>query len=119
MTWALDQLTQVVREAAAAAEAGGVDYGQFAQFGVVGVIAALGIWFAKGAHQRERDKVDRLEEENKRLNDLILDRVIPAMTAATSAAQESATLLAAMQRERELERIAADHHRRKGRGEDV
>lgn len=117
MTWALEQLTEVVR--AATAEAGGIDVGVFAQYGVLGVIAVLLIWFAKGAHQREQARADRLEEENKRLNDLILERVIPAMTAATSAAQESATLLAAMQRERELERIAAEHHRRKGRGEDV
>ncbi len=103
------------------------DLAVFAQFGAVGIIAAMGIWFAKGAHQRERDhtdrahqrerdRADRLEAENRRLNDLILERVIPGMAAATSAAEESAQLLAAIQRERELERLAMDHERRSQRG---
>jgi hypothetical protein len=68
---------------------------------VLGVIAAMLIWFAKGAHQRERDRADRMEAENKRLNELILDRVIPALTSATRAAEESAELLNSVQRERE------------------
>lgn len=78
-----------------------VDFTVFAQYGVLGVMTAILIWFAKGAYQRERDKVDRAEEENKRLNMLILDRVIPALTSATRAAEESAELLNAIQRERE------------------
>lgn len=105
---------------AAAGDGGsGLDLTVFAQYGVVGAIAILGIWFAKGAHQRERERADRLETENRRLNDVILERVIPAMTAATSAAQESAQLLAALQRERELERLATEHQRRKERDGDV
>ncbi len=114
----------------AAAGDGAADLAVFAQFGAVGIIAAMGIWFAKGAHQRERDhtdkahqrerdRADRLEAENRRLNDLILERVIPAMTAATSAAQESAQLLADLQRERELERLSTDHKRRTQRGGDI
>jgi len=85
----------------------------FAQYGVLGVVAALLIWFAKGAHQRERDRADRMEEENKRLNALILDRVIPALISATRAAEESTELLNAVQRERESMR----HERRGVRGE--
>jgi hypothetical protein len=84
-----------------------VDYlGTFTQYGVLGVIAAMLIWFAKGAHQRERERADRMEEENRRLNTLILDRVIPALTSATRAAEESAELLSAMQRERDLAKLA-------------
>lgn len=73
----------------------------FAQYGVLGVVAVLLIWFAKGAHQRERDRADRMEEENKRLNAILLDRVIPALLAATRAAEESAELLNVLQRERQ------------------
>lgn len=87
----------------------------FAQYGVLGVIAGLLIWFAKGAHQRERDRGDRMEEENRRLNTLILDRVIPALTSATRAAEESAELLNAIQRERDLAKLTAEQ-RRPGRG---
>lgn len=83
----------------------GVDYSVFAQYGVLGVITVLLVWFAKGAHQREKDRSDRLEEENRRLNTVIQDRVIPALTSATRAAEESSALLNAMQREREHRRI--------------
>lgn len=85
------------------AGAGGLDITIFAQYGILGIIAAMLIFFARGAHQRERDRADRMEAENRRLNELILDRVIPALTSATKAAEESAELLAAMQRERELQ----------------
>jgi hypothetical protein len=88
--------------AAAADGGGGIDIAVFAQYGVLGVIAAILIWFAKGAHQRERDRADRLEAEVQRLHTLMLDRVIPALTSATNAAEESAALIAALQREREL-----------------
>lgn len=90
---------------AAADAAGGIDITVFAQYGILGVIAAMLIWFARGAHQRERDRADRLEAEVQRLHTLMLDRVIPALTSATNAAEESAALLQAMQRERELSNI--------------
>ncbi|HYJ33824.1 MAG TPA: hypothetical protein VE326_11445 [Candidatus Binatia bacterium] len=80
----------------------GVDLGALAQYGAVGLIAAGGIWFAKGTVQRERERADRLEDDNKRLNALIVDRVIPALNSATNAAEESGRLLNAMQREREV-----------------
>ncbi len=78
-----------------------VDFGLFAQFGVVGVIAAMGIVFAKGAYARERDRADRMEAENKRLNELILDRVIPTLMSASRVGEETTELLRAIQRERD------------------
>jgi hypothetical protein len=91
--------------AAAADAAGGIDFTVFAQYGILGVIAAMLIWFARGAHQRERDRADRLEAEVQRLHALMLDRVIPALTSATSAAEESTALLQSWQRERELSNL--------------
>lgn len=96
------------------ADTGAVDLTIFAQYGVLGIIAAMLIWFAKGAHQRERDRADRMEAENKRLNELILDRVIPALTSASRAAEESAELLNALQRERELAHLAEQQQPRRG-----
>jgi hypothetical protein len=90
----------------AADPTGTVDVAIFAQYGVLGIVAAILIWFAKGAHQRERDRADRMEAENKRLHELILDRIIPALTSATNAAEDSTDLLRAMQRERELATFA-------------
>jgi hypothetical protein len=79
---------------------GSADVATFAQYGVLGIVASLLVWFAKNAHQRERDRADRLEEENRKLNALILDRVIPALTSAAQAAKESTELLTAVQREK-------------------
>lgn len=94
----------------------GVNLSVFAQYGVLGIFAAMLVWFARGAHQRERDRADALYEENKRLNTAIQDRVIPALTSATRAAEESATLLTSMHRERELSRLAEEKIRqREGR----
>lgn len=105
--------------------------GLLAQYGPLGIIAALLIWFARGAHQRERDRADllgeenkrlitiiadreatqrerdhaeRLEEDNKRLNAIIADRVIPAVLEAARAAEESARLLANIQSEQQQHR---------------
>lgn len=79
-----------------------IDIGVLAQYGVLGVFAFILVVFARGAHQRERDRADRLEAENKRLNEAIQGQVIPALMSATKAAEASGELLNAMQREREL-----------------
>lgn len=100
--------------AADPAGSGGVDLVAFAQFGAVGAIAVMGIWFARGAHQRERERADKAEAENRRLQDLIIERVIPAVAAASRAAEESAAILAAVQRERELAALAGQQRRTKG-----
>lgn len=97
-----------------AAEAGTVDLALFAQYGVLGIITALLIYFAKGAHQREKDRADRLEAEVGRLHTLMLDRVIPALTSATRAAEESAELLNAMQRARERDHLTPPWRPTKG-----
>lgn len=97
-----------------AADASGVNLGVLAQYGVLGVFATMLVWFARGAHQRERDRADRLEEENKRLNGIIQDRVIPVLSAATRAAEESGELLNAMQREREAHRMLDRERRHRG-----
>jgi hypothetical protein len=86
----------------AADPTGALDLSVFAQYGILGILALMLIFFARGAHQRERERADRLEQENQRLHELIIDRVIPALGSATRAAEEAAELLAAMQREREL-----------------
>jgi hypothetical protein len=79
----------------------GADLSVLGQYGVLGLVAAGLLWFAHGAIQRERDRADRLEADNRRLNEVIQDRVIPALTSATKVAEESTGLLQAMQRERE------------------
>jgi hypothetical protein len=85
---------------AAPTDTASLDLSVFAQYGALGIIAATLLWFARGAYQRERDRSDRIEEENRRLNGLILERVIPALTSATRAIEECTELLNALQQER-------------------
>lgn len=99
---------------AAGGAAGEIDLSVLANYGVVGFVAAGLIWFAKGTHQRALDRADRLEAENRRLNEILLDRVIPVLISATKAAEESGRLLNAIQRERELATMAEQRKPAKG-----
>jgi hypothetical protein len=75
------------------------NWGVLGQYGLLGLFTGGLIWFAKGTIQRERDRADRIEADNRRLNDVIQERVIPALTSATRVAEDSTSLLKAMQRE--------------------
>jgi hypothetical protein len=102
----------------AAESDGGVgDMGVLAQYGVLGVFALLLILFAKISYKRETDRADRLEAEVVRLNNLIIDRVIPALGSATSVVEDATDLLRSMQRERELERAREIRRRDTGGGD--
>lgn len=79
-----------------------VNLAVLSQYGVLGVFAAMLVVFARISYKRETDRSDRLEEDNRRLNGLIQDRVIPAVTSATRAVEECVELLNAMQRERDM-----------------
>src|SRR6185312_10647515 len=95
-----------------AADAGSVDITVFAQYGVLGVIAALLIWFAKGAHQRERDRADRMQEKYEQGQDKyaqLMERVLPVISSDTRAVEESTEIIREMQRERG--RISRSHER--------
>lgn len=95
---------------AAQIDSGGVDVvAMFAQYGILGLgFLALAL-FARGAYMRERERADRLEEKNDRLNNLILEKFIPSLESATHAVEDSAELLRAIQRERELSQLAERH----------
>lgn len=77
---------------------GTVNIGVLSQYGVLGLVCAGLVWFARGAYQESRDRARALEEENKRLNALMIDRIVPLLTGA-------AELLRTLQAEREQERL--------------
>jgi hypothetical protein len=79
-----------------------VNVGILAQYGVLGVVAAGGIVFARVSYKRETDRSDRLESEVTRLNNLIIERAIPALTSAAQAAEDATRLLRAIQRAQEI-----------------
>jgi len=79
----------------------GADLAALTQYGVLGIFAGLLILFARVSYKRETDRSDRLEQEVFRLNNIIQEKVIPALQSSARAVEESQALLASMQRERE------------------
>lgn len=85
--------------------------GVLAQYGALGVIAALLVVFARTAIKRDADRseaawrreverADRLEAEVNRLNNSIQEKAIPALLAGATAINECTQMLREMQRQR-------------------
>lgn len=91
MTW-LAPLPFAI-EAANPGSGAGPDLSVLGNYGVVGLLAALGLWFAYQTWKREVKRADELDAEVKRLNVLIQEKVIPALVAGTSATSESTALI--------------------------
>lgn len=102
----------------AGGDGGEINLGLLSQYGILGLVTSGLIWFAKGAHQREKDRADRLEAKNEQLSALIIDRVIPALMSASNATEQTAELLRAIQRDREQTRLIKQTGTRKGRDAD-
>jgi hypothetical protein len=83
----------------AAGDDGGPDYAVLGQYGVLGIFAMLLVWFARFMIARETARADRLEAEVVRLNNVIQEKVIPALMSATGAVEESTEMLRDMQRD--------------------
>lgn len=75
------------------------DVSQLFNYGAVGVLAALGAWFARVAYKREAERADRLDAEVIRLNGVIQEKCIPALLAAGAALERSAKVLAERSRD--------------------
>ncbi len=64
----------------------------------------------------ERARSERLEAEVKRQNDVLQDKALPALIAATSTVSESQALLRDLRREQELMQLERERAERAGRG---
>lgn len=64
-----------------AADAADVANNPFATFGALGILSGIGVWFIK----RESARADRLETKNDKLNEVIQEAVIPALSAINQA----------------------------------
>lgn len=62
------------------------------QYGAIGLIAALGIWFAFKAYKREVDRGDKLFADVTRLNQALLDQA-RSTDASTAAMRDVVELL--------------------------
>ncbi len=78
--------------------------GGLVQYGALGIIASLGLWFMFRAWRRECERADRLDGDNKAQAAAIQDKVIPALLSATRAVEESTELMRDQQRQARWER---------------
>ena len=88
--------------AAATSSGGGIE--TLANYGVLGIFAIILLGFGLKAWQREIARADRMETELREKNTFLQDRVIPALTAAAAALEESQVLLRDITNERDRER---------------
>jgi hypothetical protein len=95
-----------------------INFGILAQYGLLGFVAAGAIVFGRVSYKREIDRADRLEAEVTRLNNLIIERAIPALTSAAQAADAATRLLRDMQRAQEIDLLRAPTSRRPRAGGD-
>lgn len=76
------------------------------QYGIVGVVAVVLFFVAKRLFDREQARADRLESDVRRLNDLMADQLIPALTKSTEAVLDASQLINDIRRQREIEDAA-------------
>lgn len=95
-----------------------INLGILAQYGLLGFVAAGAIIFGRVSYKREIDRSDRLEAEVNRLNsviierdNMIIDRVIPALTSAVQVVEEATRLLREMQHAQEINLMRSDSFR--------
>lgn len=74
------------------------------------VILALGI-YARGSIKASEERARRLEDDNRRIYQIMTDQMIPALTRATDTTMEATSVIAEMNRHEE-KRAAIEEARR-------
>lgn len=91
--------------AAPAAPLDGI-YGLVLQYGVLGVAAIVLCIVAKRLIEREQARSDRLEADVRRLNELMVDQIVPALTKSNDAVVNAQRLIEEIRRQKEIEDAA-------------
>lgn len=93
----------IIEQLAAAADATSIE-GIFLQYGLIGAVAlALGI-YARSAIKGTEERARRLEDDNRKLYQIMTDQMIPALTRATDTTMEATEVLTDIQRRDEHEK---------------
>lgn len=77
------------------------------QYGILGIFAILLIVFSRSLLKREQDRGDAVAAENIRLNTVMQEKIIPALTAATLAITSAQNILQNIQYQRDIESAVA------------
>lgn len=77
--------------------------GIFLQYGLIGAVAfALGL-YARSAIKATEDRCRRLEEDNRRLYQIMSDQMVPALTKASAAVVDATAVLAEVKKRGEID----------------
>jgi hypothetical protein len=94
------------------------DIAVWGQYGVLGLLCGLLLWFVKGVWARETARSDRLETELLKLHAAIQERHIPALETAARAVVEATSLIRDLQEIRRQREYDAHHNRTHRHGDD-
>jgi hypothetical protein len=87
--------------------------GIFLQYGLIGAIAlTLGI-YARSTIKSTEARAQRLEDDNRRLYQMMTDQVIPALTKATEAVADATTVIAEIRKQAEINSAVEAAQRRR------
>ncbi len=81
-------------------------FGIVLQYGVLGVAAIVLFLIAKRLIEREQARADRLEADVRRLNDLMVDQFVPALTKSNEAVANASKVIEEIRRQKEIEDAA-------------
>ncbi len=76
------------------------------QYGILGVAAIVLFFVSRRLYEREQARADRLEADVRRLNELMVEQMVPALTRSTEAVANAQRLIEEIQRQKEIENAA-------------
>jgi hypothetical protein len=79
------------------------------------VILALGL-YARGTINAERERSKRLEDDNRRLYQIMAEQMVPALTKATSAVIDATAVMGEIKRANEIAAAVEEVRRKRDEG---
>lgn len=76
--------------------------GIFLQYGVIGVVALVLGYYARNAIKATEERAKRLEDDNRRLYQIMADQMIPALTKATGAVLDATAVMTEIRKREEI-----------------
>jgi hypothetical protein len=90
--------------------------GIFLQYGLIGAIALILGIFARRAIASTEARAQRLEEDNRRLYQMMAEQMVPALTKATEAVVDATAIMAEIKHRADIETAIAEAARRRRSG---
>ncbi len=76
------------------------------QYGILGIAALVLFFVSRRLYEREQARADRLEADVRRLNELMVEQMVPALTRSTEAVASAQRVMEEIRRQKEIEDAA-------------